>query len=146
MATGQCHDRSRRYDPAPDAPPPRGEVRDAAQVQLLADHSRKVAAVAGDVAAGPCQALDEPGVQRIVDQRDDRDTGGGALRDARTRTARHDHIDVERDHFLHNLDQTFLLAFGRPALDDDVATFDEAEIAQRVLERAYVGAGRIGPR
>src|SRR5215831_4498698 len=90
-----------------------------------------------DIASGPRQARDQTEGQHVADRRnDDRDRRCGLLSSQGARGPMGDeHVDVEPKELVGQYRQPVVIALRPTGLDDEIATFDPAEIAKSGAKR-----------
>src|SRR5207248_6063841 len=95
-------------------------------------------------AAGPCQAGDQPGRDRVAGGGEDDGNGGGRALggNRRVTTARQDDVHGRLDQLSREPGQPLRLVFGPAEVDCHVLALEVAEILQRLQERPVLGQGR----
>jgi hypothetical protein len=120
------------------------------QFQAFAAQFRGADTHTGEVAAGPCQAGDEPARHRIGhDRHDNRDGVGRLLRGTNGRAMGHQHIHLALDEGRREGRETLSASVRIPPLDGEVLALHPAMLSQPLLERLggglrlrRVGAGK----
>jgi hypothetical protein len=114
------------------------------QLESFRDQFAGKGAQAGNISARAREPCDDVGPDRFAARGHDHGNRSGGIlgRRHRLRAAGHDQIDVETNQLGRKLGETLGAAVGRTVVEDEVLTFDVAELSQALSEGIEIGGVR----